>query len=126
MIENPYFSIDEMKCQGTDECDMDEAFMEKLIKIREELDRPMIINSAYRHPAHNSAIGGVKDSPHVYGRAVDVAAIGDVAYEIIRLGMKHGMTGIGVAQRGTQDRRFIHLDDMSADTHPRPWVWSYK
>ena len=86
----------------------------------------MIINSAYRHPAHNSAIGGVKDSPHVYGRAVDVAAIGDVAYEIIRLGMKHGMTGIGVAQRGTQDRRFIHLDDMSADTHPRPWVWSYK
>ena len=27
MIDNPYFSIDEMKCQGTDECDMDEAFI---------------------------------------------------------------------------------------------------
>ena len=95
MITNEYFSIDELKCQGTDECQMDDSFMEKLIKIREELDRPMIINSAYRHPAHNSAIGGVKDSPHVYGRAVDVAAMGEVAYNLIYLAIKHGMTGIG-------------------------------
>ena len=37
-----------------------------------------------------------------------------------------GMTGIGVAQRGPIERRFIHLDDMSGEDHPRPWVWSYK
>ena len=126
MIDNPYFSEDELRCKGTDECSMNDSFMEKLINIRSELDRPMIINSGYRHPAHNSAIGGVKASPHVFGRAVDIAAIGEVAYEIVRLAMKNGMTGIGVAQRGSHDRRFIHLDDMSSDTHPRPWIWSYK
>ena len=76
MIENEYFSIEELKCKGTDECQMDDGFLEKLIKIREDLGRPMIITSGYRHPAHNSAIGGVKDSPHVYGKAVDVAAMG--------------------------------------------------
>ena len=126
MIDNPYFSEDELRCKGTDECSMNDSFMEKLINIRSELDRPMIINSGYRHPAHNSAIGGVKDSPHVFGRAVDIAAIGEVAYEIVRLAIKNGMTGIGVAQRGAHERRFIHLDDMSSDTHPRPWIWSYK
>ena len=126
MIDNPYFSEDELRCKGTDECSMNDSFMEKLINIRSELDRPMIINSGYRHPAHNSAIGGVKDSPHVFGRAVDIAAIGEVAYEIVRLAIKNGMTGIGGAQRGAHDRRFIHLDDMSSDTHPRPWIWSYK
>jgi len=126
MIENEYFSIEELKCKGTDECQMDDGFLEKLIKIREDLGRPMIITSGYRHPAHNSAIGGVKDSPHVYGKAVDVAVMGEVAYDIIYLAIKHGMTGIGVSQRGAHERRFIHLDDMSSDTHPRPWVWSYK
>ena len=126
MIDNPYFSEDELRCKGTDECSMNDSFMEKLINIRSELDRPMIINSGYRHPAHNSAIGGVKDSPHVFGRAVDIASIGELAYEIVRLAIKNGMTGIGVAQRGAHDRRFIHLDDMSSDTHPRPWIWSYK
>ena len=83
MIDNPYFSEDELRCKGTDECSMNDSFMEKLINIRSELDRPMIINSGYRHPAHNSAIGGVKDSPHVFGRAVDIAANGEVAYEIV-------------------------------------------
>ena len=33
MIDNPYFSVDEMKCKGTDECHMNDSFMEKLINI---------------------------------------------------------------------------------------------
>lgn len=126
MFKSDYFTIDEMKCQGTGECDMNGEFMEKLNALRKELDRPMIINSGYRHPAHNSAIGGVKDSPHVYGRAVDISVMGTIAYDIINLAFKYNMTGIGVAQRGAHERRFIHLDDMTSETHPRPWIWSYK
>jgi zinc D-Ala-D-Ala carboxypeptidase len=121
-----YFTRDELACQGTGECDMNEDFMYKLMTIREELDRPMILSSAYRHPAHNSAINGAKDSPHIYGRAVDVHCMGHLAYHLIEIAIKHGMTGIGVSQRGNHDSRFIHIDDMSSDTHPRPWVWSYK
>jgi len=126
MINSKYFTTDELKCHGTGECKMDEQFIQKLNKIREELNRPMIINSGYRSSEHNSTVGGAVNSPHIYGRAVDVSAVGGVAYEIIRLAIKYNITGIGVSQRGTHKRRFIHLDDMTSATHPRPWIWSYK
>ena len=28
MIDNPYFSEDELRCKGTDECSMNDSFME--------------------------------------------------------------------------------------------------
>ena len=40
-----FFSIDELKCSGTDECEMDEEFMEKLVTLRKEFNEPMIISS---------------------------------------------------------------------------------
>ena len=71
----------------------------------------MIITSAYRHPAHNVAIGGSRYSAHIKGRAVDVLVSGKDALRLVRLALEQGMTGIGVAQRGPHDKRFIHLDD---------------
>jgi len=122
-----YFTEQELACKGTDECDMHPEFMEKLIAVREDYNEPMIITSGYRHLAYNDTIGGAKNSPHLYGRAVDVKVVGGDALELIGAALRHGMTGIGVKQRGDHDRRFIHLDDMpQSDTHPRPWIWSYK
>ena len=122
-----YFTEEEMACKGTGECEMEPEFMDKLIAIREQLDKPMIITSGYRHLAHNSTIGGAKNSPHLYGRAVDVKVAGGEALELIEVALHYGMTGIGVKQRGTYDARFIHIDDMAdSDDHPRPWIWSYK
>ena len=122
-----YFTEEELACKGTDECDMHPEFMEKLIAVREDYNEPMIITSGYRHLAYNDTIGGAKNSPHLYGRAVDVKVVGGDALELIGAALRHGMTGIGVKQRGDHDRRFIHIDDMpQSDTHPRPWIWSYK
>ena len=122
-----YFTEQELACKGTDECDMHPEFMEKLIAVREDYNEPMIITSGYRHLAYNDTIGGAKNSPHLYGRAVDVKVVGGDALELIGAALRHGMTGIGVKQRGDHDRSFIHLDDMpQSDTHPRPWIWSYK
>ena len=122
-----YFTEQELACKGTDECDMHPEFMEKLIAVREDYNEPMIITSGYRHLAYNDTIGGAKNSPHLYGRAVDVKVVGGDALELIGAALRHGMTGIGVKQRGDHDRRFIHIDDMpQSDTHPRPWIWSYK
>ena len=87
----------------------------------------MAISSGYRSLAHNSAINGARYSPHLFGRAVDVLCFGKEAYILIGLAMKHGMTGIGVQQRGDYDSRFIHLDNMDkVKPHHRPWIWSYK
>ena len=122
-----YFTEAELACKGTDECDMHPEFMEKLIAVREDYNQPMIITSGYRHLAYNDTIGGAKNSPHLYGRAVDVKVAGGDALRLIGVALRHGMRGIGVKQRGDHDRRFIHLDDMpQSDTHPRPWIWSYK
>lgn len=122
-----YFSRKEMECKGTGECDMNEGFMSKLIKVREKYNKPMIITSGFRHPAHNMVVGGVRNSPHTQGRAADIHVVGKDAYRLIRIAIEAGMTGIGVSQRGQHEKRFIHLDDMdNSGEHPRPWVWSYK
>jgi zinc D-Ala-D-Ala carboxypeptidase len=46
----------------------------KLEKVRALLDCPLIVNSWYRSPELNSAVGGVKNSDHLTGCAVDFVA----------------------------------------------------
>lgn len=122
-----YFTREELKCKGTDECFMDEEFMKQLHRLREDYDRPMRITSGYRDVSYNTVIGGSPNSAHIFGQAVDIAVSGSLAYELIRKAMLHGFTGIGVAQRGSHNKRFIHIDNMvNSDTSPRPTIWSYK
>ena len=123
-----YFSEDELRCQGTGEIHMDEIFMEKLVELRDKLKQPMTISSGYRSEAHNMAIGGSKRSAHLKGCAVDVVCSGHKAFEIVKLAMELGFTGIGVKQNGVHAKRFIHIDTMprKSVTSPRPWIWSYK
>lgn len=40
--------------------------------LRDFLGEPIRINSAYRSPEHNEAIGGVKNSQHILGKAADI------------------------------------------------------
>lgn len=40
--------------------------------IRSRYGRPIVVNSGYRSPEHNAAIGGVSNSQHVLGTAADV------------------------------------------------------
>ena len=122
-----FFTEDELRCKGTDECNMDEEFMERLVALRYAYDKPMVISSGYRDASYNQVIGGAKNSPHLYGKAVDVLVSGKNAYELMALAMEQGFSGIGISQRGPHESRFIHIDTMEdSDTHPRPWVWSYK
>ena len=40
--------------------------------IRDEIGVPITINSGYRSPSHNAAVGGAKNSYHVKGMAADL------------------------------------------------------
>lgn len=40
--------------------------------VRQELGKPIYINSAYRSPAVNKQVGGAKRSLHMQGRAADI------------------------------------------------------
>lgn len=43
--------------------------------IRATIGSPIIVNSAYRSPAVNSAVGGVSTSQHLKGQAADIHVI---------------------------------------------------
>jgi len=47
-----------------------------LQRLRDALNRPIRINSGYRSPSHNEAIGGVKNSKHTKGKAADIVVEG--------------------------------------------------
>lgn len=110
---NKYFTADEFKDRLNL---MDEKLLHLLGVIREELGRPMSISSAFRTPQENLAAGGAKTSQHQFGKAVDIrCSDAGMAYELVRLGFKHGITGIGVA------KSFIHYDVRDG----APKLWTY-
>ena len=44
--------------------------------IRNHIKKPININSGYRSPKHNASIGGVSNSQHLLGKAVDLSVKG--------------------------------------------------
>ncbi|CAB4167226.1 Peptidase M15A, C-terminal [uncultured Caudovirales phage] len=119
-----YFTEKELADTRTGECHMDADFMVKLIKLRELYGKPMRITSGYRSKETNLAVNGAENSPHMYGKAVDVYVSGVDALNLLVLAVDVGFTGIGVSQKGTS--RFIHIDTMeNSPTQPRPTIWSY-
>lgn len=49
-----------------------QQLMNQLEALRTELGTPIFINSGYRSPAHNAAVGGVRNSYHTKGMAADI------------------------------------------------------
>ena len=44
--------------------------------LRNNINKPITINSGYRSPEHNKAIGGVSNSQHLLGKAADIKVKG--------------------------------------------------
>ncbi len=69
-------------------------------------DPPITINSGYRPPGANKAVGGASNSQHLYGAAVDIVVSGIKPSEVYkRLNSWHGSKG-GLASSSS----FTHLD----------------
>ena len=120
----PEFSPSKFSCKDGSILVVPE-FMDRLLALRRELNKPMVITSGYRTPAYNAQISSTgENGPHTTGRAVDIQASGAHAFNIIALAKKHGFTGIGLNQKGPHAQRFVHLDDLG-DGFPRPWTWTY-
>ena len=72
-----HFNSKEFEC-NCKQCEInyiDEDFIEKIEIVREEYGKPIKVNSGYRCPAHNKAIGGAANSSHTSGMAGDVCPI---------------------------------------------------
>jgi len=51
---------------------MDRELLDKLEEARQRAGIPFVLTSAFRCEAHNRAVGGVDDSAHTKGMAVDI------------------------------------------------------
>ena len=75
MVRLTHFSPLEFQCRcgcGAGMEKMDPKFLAMLDAAREIAGVPFALSSAYRCPAHNRAVGGVRDSAHVRGYAADI------------------------------------------------------
>ena len=73
-----HFTDTEFKCHccGSLGPGISKPLVEKLEALRTQLAMPIFIASGYRCPAHNKAVGGVSNSQHVLGKAVDITVKG--------------------------------------------------
>jgi len=116
-----HFKPNEFSCNcgcGGGFSDMDPAFLSMLDDAREHAQVPFSLTSAYRCEKHNRNVGGVPDSAHTTGHAVDILARGGFEkWRTVRGLMQAGFNRIGIA--GT----FIHADnDPSKPAHV---IWTY-
>ena len=124
MMLTKNFSSAEMMCScGCGEDSMDPDFMTILQNIRDDMNRPLRVSSAVRCAKHNSRVSSTgKDGPHVPRKngtaASDIVIAGADALRLIDIARKHGVSGVGISQRGTHSKRFIHLDTISDSKVP--------
>lgn len=101
-----HFRVLEFACKdGTDSVIISSELVWTLEKIREHFNRPVIINSAYRTPTHNKAVGGSPSSRHLLGQAADIV-VKDVPPSTVYAFCSSLLTTGGVGKYDT----FTHVD----------------
>ena len=97
---------------------MDPALLEMLDHTRMLYGKPISISSGYRTIAHNKDVGGVSNSSHLLGLAVDIRCTSSKErYDLLNVLLKKGFNRIGVGST------FIHVD-IDLDKSPNV-IWTY-
>lgn len=78
-----HFKVKEFACQDGSQVVFIDSYLVSILDIlRNEVGKPVIINSGYRTPTRNKAVGGAKYSYHMRGMAADIRINGMSAKEI--------------------------------------------
>ena len=98
------FDPSEIACKHCGELMVDLESMDALQALRTRLERPVLLNSAYRCPMHNREVGGAPLSYHRLGQAFDVR-LTDYSTAVLKAASKKaGFTGFG------EYNTFLHVD----------------
>ena len=122
MLDLKYFNEDEFICTcgcGCGKENMDNVLLGMLDRARDLAGVSFNITSGYRCEKHNKDIGGVKDSAHCTGKAVDIACQSSrIRCKMLKALLTVGFTRIGIAQK------FIHVDVDERKDSNVVWVYS--
>ena len=105
-----HFTVSEFASKdGADEVKIDLLLVQHLETIRQHFGKPVTVNSGYRTPAHNAAVGGVKGSYHVKGMAADIVVQGVKSKDVAQYAESLKIGGIGWYEKSN----FVHIDTRS-------------
>lgn len=78
-----HFKVKEFACKDGSQVVFIDSYLVSILDIlRNEVGKPVIINSGYRTPPRNKKVGGAKYSYHMRGMAADIRINGMSAKEI--------------------------------------------
>lgn len=112
-----FFSDTELRCPHCRVNGIHPQLLSKLNQFREKWGSPLLLTSAFRCEAHNTAIGGATNSMHIKGQAVDIswlAMSGSEKAALLKLALS-GFSGIGL------HKQFLHVDNRPGG----PLLWFY-
>ena len=106
-----YFQKDEFRCKCGKFCDGFPAEpSEKLVRladrVRSHFGAPITVSSGVRCPQHNANVGGVANSRHLRGMAMDMSVAGRTAQEVLSF----VQTQKDVNYAYAIDSGYIHMD----------------
>jgi uncharacterized protein YcbK (DUF882 family) len=87
-----HFYYKEYSCKCCGETKINIELIIALEKLRVLVNKPIMITSGYRCSLHNKAIGGAKNSQHMFGNAVDIKVNGFTPLQISKLAKECGFT----------------------------------
>ncbi len=101
------FILKEFACADkSDKVLVSEEMVEILQRVRDYFKKPITITSGYRTKTHNEKVGGVKNSFHTTGEAVDFAVRGVSPAAVGYLLAEMDAPGVGIYVSS----KFTHLD----------------
>lgn len=110
------FTVNEFACHGNGCCTtvkIDDSLAAYVQKIRDHFGKPVTINSGYRCPTHNKAVGGASGSYHAKGMAADIVVQGVAPAEVAKYAESIGIKGIGLYETA-KDGYFVHVDTRTS------------
>lgn len=108
-----HFTVGEFACVGTDKIMIDTALIALLESLRKKLKcSKIVVNSGYRSPAHDKAVGGSGYGQHTKGKAADIVcynSLGKISGKDVCCAAEDlGATGIGYISANA-----VHVDVRS-------------
>ena len=106
------FERDEFLCPcGCGFDDIDPLIVTTLQRLRDEVQRPVVVNSGCRCRSHNAAVKGSKTSQHLKGKAADIKIEGLTSIQIIDIIRRLYLDGeIYVGYVYAINGRSVHVD----------------